>query len=56
MLALAHKIRFAGGPLDGKRGADQTPPASVKWIDADGMAEYVHSSTDDDGTLVYRKK
>lgn len=56
MLDLLYKIRFAGGPLDGKRGADQAKPETVRWVDSDGMSIYVHTSTDDDGTLVYRKK
>jgi len=52
------KIRFAGGAMDGRVGRDENAPESVRYIAPGerGPEVYVHSSTDEDGTLVYRKK
>jgi hypothetical protein len=53
-----YSIRFVGGGMDGKTAQDQNPPLMVKYI-APGSGtqdEYLRSSEDPDGTLVYRKR
>lgn len=44
--------------MDGKRGEDSVAPSLVTYTNPSGgpSDQYVHSGTDEDGTLVYRKK